>query len=189
MTQLISKIKLLSAQRTEIEMSEEVTTDQSKTVNTSNIESDEVRHPDFTAAGEAIVPIVRKVFNIQKDWEVEFKSVSINRDDGYSAMIGLYLRFGKDFSSGAQIVMPKLTDEPKNGMNKMPIQLYDAIVKLVDEASKFAFNNKRAQGSLPLEQPKTDEELEAEEQRKILPIGASSNTGLVGQRHGKKAKK
>lgn len=168
MSQLITKIKLKAQGRTEITLTEEIVTDQSKTVTDSHIGSDELRHADFTAAGDAIAPLCRQVFNIPKEWEIEFKSVHLDRDDGFAVIIGLYFRFGKDFSSGAGITMPKLTQDPINEVSKLPVQLYDAIIKLIEEADQFAFHDKRAQSSLPL----TDEELDEAERRNITPMEA-----------------
>lgn len=167
MTQFIGKIKINNS-KTEITLLEEEKTDHSYITKETVVASDELRHPDFDVAAKGVMPWLIQILGIPKEWEVEMKNISIDREDGFLADIGLYVKFGKGFTSGVNMPAPKLIHNGAGENNKMPQQLYDAIMVLIDEANKFLFENKRAQGSLPLEDAeKTDEELEEEEQRKL----------------------
>lgn len=183
MTQLISKVKILSANKTEIELEEKVIDKDTKTTKkvTTDISSDEVRHRDFNAAGDALVPFIRKMFGFPEKWEVEFKGLSIHREHGFAVNINTYVRFNQEeISGGASMPLPLLSEESKNGQNEISVQLKDAIMAFLNEVDAFAFAGKQAQASLSLDEPKTDEELDEQEKQNIAtPPGTSKKRNKI----------
>lgn len=177
MTQLISKIKILSANKTELELEDKEIDRETKTTKkvVTSITSDEVRHPDFNAAGDALVPYIREMFGFPEEWEVEFKGLSIHREHGFAVNINTYIRFNQEkISGGASMPLPLLSEDSKNGQNEISVQLKEVIMSFLTEADNFAFANKKAQSSLPL----TDEELDEQEKKSIAtPPGTAKKRG------------
>lgn len=175
MTGMITEIKMLAGNKTEIVCEDIIIKDQAKTSKKLAVNSTQPAHPDLQAAGDALVPYIEELYPFP-DYTVEFKSVKIYRDDnGFSASYGIYLRPDNEDYSGNQWQIPKLMVDTPSGKNHLPPMLYEKTQDLIKEAQKFV-EGKRAQADMFAakpddDRPKSDEEIDQEEEDKIAAPG------------------
>jgi len=161
MTQLITQIKFVNKAKTLIQLQDRETGDNSVTNKKTVYESDDLRHPDFSNVQNEIMPYLRKIFNVDKKRDIEFKAVHLLRDDYNGVMFTVCERF-EGMPGASTYTWPVLVeaDASKDNKNKIPVQLQDAIDKLISEAHLY-MGGKRSQGALPLD---SDEEENEEEE-------------------------
>ena len=173
MTQLITKIKFINKAKTEIELVDKETGDNSVTTKATKYLSDDLRHPDFSNIGNEIMPYIKKIFKIDKDRDLEFKALHLQRDDHNGIQVTVFERFD-GFAGGCAFTYPTLVeaDSAKTNLNKIPAQLQDAIDKLIEEAHKY-MGGKRSQGALPLEDGEEEdgENEEEENTNQVVKMG------------------
>jgi hypothetical protein len=150
--QQVSKIKLTNEYRTDIYLEDNESKPSEKRQKDIHVSIEAGRHPDFDAAFEAVVPWLLKEFELPAKWKESTicKSVSIKRTEaqGLGAVFTLiksFDNFGGVFCLNTPLMHEDLGE---TGHDKMPIQIRDCLIKMLDEAHQFMNNGKQAQGQL-----------------------------------------
>lgn len=159
--QLITKIKFVNNHRTQINLTDN---DNEKLPKTVVIHSEEgnLRHPDFDTAMAALIPWGLSYFGFPKEYNerVTLNTINLKRHDktGLSVQFSFYLNYvgvisnldnrQSKINGGSSLTVPEIHEDlGETGFNKMPQQIHDAVVKLMNEAEKF-LGGKFAQADL-----------------------------------------
>ncbi len=130
-------------------------------------EEDKYRHPDFDAAMKDLTPWILGHFGYPESFNSRFVlntvNLSRNESQGLCVKFSLVLSYENKINGVSSITMPLLHEDlNETGFNNMPIQIQDALGKLLNEAQSF-MGGKFAQGDL-FNQEEENENAEEEDE-------------------------
>lgn len=169
MTDLIKSVKL-SLKKTNIKFENKTVDKETQTTREAKraIKSSAERHPDFNEAANEIASFIPAMLGFPEEYEVDFEALDIHRTNGFSVDITVFVRFNQeDITTGSPLTLGPLHSDSKNGKDLLSPQLFQVIEKFLVESEAYADRNKKAQFSLPIDEVKSDADLDEEEKRSI----------------------